>query len=85
MLGIGRPLRPFVVGALGSDLLRCSAICWNGVNVLGLGVLIEVDGLDGECDGLAVRGKLRLADARDLDEALHTKRLLLGGECEGQH
>src|SRR5262249_7069728 len=82
-LGIGRPLRALVGGALGGDLAgRPRANAWgygpranawgyrNDVDLLGLGVLFEVDGLDGEGDGFAVGRKLRFADSSDFEESL---------------
>ncbi len=68
---------PLVVGALGRDLPRQAAARRHQVDLLRLGVLREIDGLDGERDGLAVGRKLRLADPRDLQQRLHVEGLLL--------
>ncbi len=84
LLGIGRPLGPFVVGSLRGNLARRSADQRDRVDLLGLGVLRQVDGLDGECDRFAVGGKLRFLNPCELEQSLHIEGLLLGCEAGGE-
>ena len=50
----------------------------DSVDLLRLGVLRQIDGLNGEGDGFAVGRELRLVDARDLEQGLYIEGLLLG-------
>ncbi len=82
LLGIGRPFGPFVVDTQHRDLAGTSAIHWNRIDLFGLGVLRQINGLNGERYGFAVGRKLRFLNARDLEQGLHVEGLLLGGEAQ---
>ncbi len=84
LLRIGRPPGPFVIGSLRGDLARRSADQRDRVDLLGLGVLRQIDGLDGEGDRFAVGGKRWLLNPRELEQSLHIEGLLLGREAGGE-
>ena len=79
-LRIGEPARAFVLRTLIGDLARRSAFDGDHPDLLRFGVLIEVDGLDGERDQASVGRDLRLADTGNAKHSLDVERLLLCGE-----
>ena len=80
---VGRPSRPLIRSAILSDPRGNPAVQRNRIDLLRLGVLIQIHGLDRECDHPAIRSKCRLADARDRQQPVDIERLLLGKENRG--
>src|SRR6266404_5412964 len=64
--GVGHPTRALTVRTLRGDALRRAAVNWHHENPFRFSVLIEIDGLDGECDRFSIVRNLRLTDSRDL-------------------
>src|SRR5258706_988389 len=59
------------------DLARNAAVERDHVNLLRPGVLLEIDGLDGEGDQLAIGRQRGLADARELEHGLDVEGAFL--------